>query len=111
MSVKFIHTSDWQLGVTRHFLAPGPQDRWATARNDAIAALCNLATDEGCEFIVVAGDVFETNYVSRGTVLTAIEAMKGCRLPIFLLPGMRCMSAQSTNGPARRRIAEGRAVL
>jgi DNA repair exonuclease SbcCD nuclease subunit len=87
MSVKFIHTSDWQLGVTRHFLAPGPQDRWATARNDAIAALCNLASDEGCEFIVVAGDIFETNYVSRGTVLTAIESMKGCRLPIFLLPG------------------------
>jgi DNA repair exonuclease SbcCD nuclease subunit len=87
MPVKFIHTSDWQLGVTRHFLAPGPQDRWATARNDAVAALCNLATDEGCDFIVVAGDVFETNYVSRGTVLTAIEEMKGFRLPIFLLPG------------------------
>ncbi len=87
MAIKFLHTSDWQLGVTRHFLAPGPQDRWATARNEAITALCKLATDEGCEFIVVAGDVFETNHVSRRTVLTAIEALKGCRLPIFLLPG------------------------
>lgn len=87
MAVKFLHTSDWQLGVTRHFLAPGPQDRWAAARNDAVTALCKLATDEGCEFIVVAGDVFETNHVSRATVLTAIEALKGARLPIFLLPG------------------------
>jgi DNA repair exonuclease SbcCD nuclease subunit len=87
MAVKFLHTSDWQLGVTRHFLAPGPQDRWAAARNEAITSLCRLATDEGCDFIVVAGDVFETNHVSRATVLSAIEALKDCRLPIFLLPG------------------------
>ena len=87
MTVRFLHTSDWQLGVTRHFLAPGPQDRWAAARNEAVTALCTLATDEDCDFIVVAGDVFETNHVSRATVLTAIEALKNCRLPIFLLPG------------------------
>ena len=87
VTVRFLHTSDWQLGVTRHFLAPGPQDRWAAARNEAVTALCTLATDEDCDFIVVAGDVFETNHVSRATVLTAIEALKNCRLPIFLLPG------------------------
>ena len=87
MAVKFLHTSDWQLGVTRHFLSPGPQDRWAAARNDAVTALCKLATDEDCDFIVVAGDVFETNHVSRATVLTAIEALKGARVPIFLVPG------------------------
>jgi DNA repair exonuclease SbcCD nuclease subunit len=87
MTVRFLHTSDWQLGVTRHFLASGPQDRWAAARNEAITALCKLATDEDCDFIVVAGDVFETNHVSRATVLTAIESLKNCRLPIFLLPG------------------------
>lgn len=87
MTVKFLHTSDWQLGVTRHFLAPGPQDRWAAARNEAVTALCRLATDENCDFIVVAGDVFETNHVSRATVLTAIEALKNCPIPIFLLPG------------------------
>ena len=87
MTVRFLHTSDWQLGVTRHFLAAGPQDRWAAARNEAVAALCKLATDEDCDFIVVAGDVFETNHVGRATVLTAIEALRNCRLPIYLLPG------------------------
>jgi DNA repair exonuclease SbcCD nuclease subunit len=87
MTVKFLHTSDWQLGVTRQFFASGPQDRWATARNDAITALCTLAIEEKCEFIVVAGDVFETNFVSGGTVLSAIEALKDCLLPIYLLPG------------------------
>src|SRR5258708_32449196 len=87
MTVRFIHTSDWQLGVTRPFLAPGPQDRWGAARNEAVTALCRLATDEDCDFIVVAGDGFETNHVSPATVLTAIEALKDFRLPIFLLPG------------------------
>lgn len=87
MTIKFLHTSDWQLGVTRNFFAAGPQDRWTAARNEAITALCKLAVDESCEFIVVAGDVFEANHVSHGTVLSAFEAMKSCRLPIFLLPG------------------------
>src|SRR3972149_5412316 len=29
--VKFLHTSDWQLGMTRHFLAEGAHGRLAAA--------------------------------------------------------------------------------
>jgi hypothetical protein len=29
--IRFLHTSDWQLGMTRHFLAEGAQERLAAA--------------------------------------------------------------------------------
>ncbi len=87
MTVRFIHTADWQLGMTRHFLAGEAQARYAQARLDAIARIGGLARERGAEFVVVAGDVFETNQVTRQTVLRACEALATIDLPVFLLPG------------------------
>ncbi len=87
MTVRFIHTADWQLGMTRHFLEGEAQSRFAQARLDAIARVGALAQEHGAEFVVVAGDVFETNQVSRQTVLRACEALRAITVPVFLLPG------------------------
>lgn len=86
MGVRFLHTSDWQLGVTRHFLDAESQARWAAARFEAIRNLGRIAADEKCEFIVVAGDIFESNQVDRRTIVKACEAMSGIPVPILLLP-------------------------
>ena len=85
--MKFLHTADWQLGMTRHFLAPEAQARFSQARLDAITAIGRVAEEEGAEFVVVCGDVFETNYVDRPVVVRALENMGACRVPFFLLPG------------------------
>jgi len=86
MSVRFLHTSDWQLGVTRHFLDADSQARWTAARFEGIRKLGAIAAEEKCEFIVVAGDIFESNQVDRRTIVKACEAMSGIQVPIFLLP-------------------------
>ena len=86
MQTRFMHTSDWQLGVTRKFLDADSQARWAAARFEGIRNLGRLAHEGGCEFIVVAGDVFESNQVDRRTVLKACEVMAGIPAPIYLLP-------------------------
>ena len=87
MQTRFLHTSDWQLGVTRQFLNAESQARWSEARLEAIRNLGRVAKDEGCEFVVVAGDVFESNQVDRRTLLKACEAMAGIPVPVYLLPG------------------------
>lgn len=87
MAVRFLHTSDWQLGVTRQFLDADAQARWSAARFDGVRKLGRIARDEQCEFVVVAGDVFESNQVDRRTVLKACEAMAEIAVPIYLLPG------------------------
>ena len=86
MRVRFLHTSDWQLGVTRRFLDADSQARWTAARFEGIRKLGAIAAEEKCEFIVVAGDVFESNQVDRRTIVKACEAMSGIPVPIFLLP-------------------------
>ena len=81
-----MHTSDWQLGVTRQFLNADSQALWTAARFEGIRNLGRIAKEEGCEFIVVAGDIFESNQVDRRTVLRACEVMAGISVPIYLLP-------------------------
>ncbi|MFK8031923.1 MAG: exonuclease SbcCD subunit D [Gammaproteobacteria bacterium] len=85
--VKFIHTSDWQLGMTRHFLSVEAAARFSQARIDAITTLGSLASSHKAKFIIVSGDVFESNQISRETLARTIDALKKLPVPVFLLPG------------------------
>lgn len=87
MTFRFLHTGDWQLGMTRHFFSEGVQERFAQSRFDAIRELGRIAKEEDCRFMVACGDVFESNLVDRKTVLRAIEALKDVSVPVYLLPG------------------------
>jgi len=84
---RFLHTGDWQLGMTRHFFSEGVQERFAQSRFDAIRELGRIAKEEDCRFMVVCGDVFDSNLVDRKTVSRAIEALKDVHVPVYLLPG------------------------
>ena len=53
--VKFIHTSDFQLGMTRWFLEGEAQARFNDDRMESVVRLGELARETGAEFIVVAG--------------------------------------------------------
>ncbi|TVU82252.1 DNA repair exonuclease [Corynebacterium aurimucosum] len=86
-AVTFIHTSDFQLGMTRWFLSPAAQSRFDDDREAAVLRLGELATETGAEFIVVAGDVFEHNSLSRSTLLRAKDMFKRLPVPVYLLPG------------------------
>ena len=85
--MKFLHTADWQLGMTRHFLAGDAQSRYSAARRDAVAALGALAAETGAEFVVVAGDVFDSNQLAPEVVSQSLEAMRSIGVPVYLLPG------------------------
>jgi DNA repair exonuclease SbcCD nuclease subunit len=85
--VRFAHTADWQLGMTRHYLSPGAQGRYDQARLDAIGRIGQVAQDEGCEFVVVCGDVFEHVRVARKTAAPALRELGRLPVPVYLLPG------------------------
>ncbi|MDI3315515.1 MAG: exonuclease SbcCD subunit D [Mycobacterium sp.] len=85
--MRFVHTADWQLGMTRHFLAGEAQPRYSAARREAVAGLGPLAAEAGAEFIVVAGDVFEHNQLPPQVISQSLEAMRAIGIPVYLLPG------------------------
>lgn len=86
--VRFLHTADWQLGMTRRFLdARDALPRFQQARIDAIRSIGSAARAHDAAFVVVAGDVFETNQPDPRTVERACEALRAIDVPVYLLPG------------------------
>lgn len=83
----FIHTADWQLGMTRHYLGEDAQARFTQDRFDAITRIGEVAREKSAAFVIVAGDVFEHNRLDRKTVVRALDAMQSIPVPVYLLPG------------------------
>ena len=87
MGVRLLHTADWQIGMSRRFLEPEAQARFTAARADAVRRLGGVARDQGCDLVVVCGDVFESNHLTPQTVRRALDALRSVPVPVYLLPG------------------------
>jgi len=86
--VRFVHTSDWQLGMHRAFLgADDAQPRFDQARLDAVRALLELAGLEGASAVVVAGDAFDDNQVADRTLARATEVLRDAPVSVVIVPG------------------------
>jgi len=113
--VAFIHTADWQLGMTRHFLDGESQARFSEARIEAIRKIGRLAVASDCAFVVVGGDVFETNHVERQVVVRALDAMGTTPgVTYYLLPGNHDpldASSVFTSDTFTRRVPDNVVVL
>lgn len=86
-TIRFLHSADWQLGMTRRFLGDESQAVYTADRLAAVEALGTLAAEHGAQFIVVAGDAFEDNAVPRSVVLRAVEVLAAFPVPVLVLPG------------------------
>ncbi|WP_375002274.1 exonuclease SbcCD subunit D [Gordonia sp. PS3] len=86
-SVTFLHTADWQLGMTRHFLSGDAQSTYSAARDDAVVRIGDLARATGAEFVVVCGDVFDDPRVSTRIIRRTLAALGEYPVPVYLLPG------------------------
>ncbi|QQE50493.1 metallophosphoesterase [Corynebacterium urealyticum] len=86
-SVRFLHTSDWQIGMGRRFLGEDNQRLFDEARLAAVEKLFAVADDRQCEAIVVAGDVFDDNLLAEKTWTRILDVLRNAPVPIYLLPG------------------------
>ncbi|MDO5065838.1 MAG: DNA repair exonuclease [Propionibacteriaceae bacterium] len=85
--MKFIATADWQLGMAARFLDDAARSRFQQARLDAVARIGDVVRGTGAAFVVVAGDVFESNQLHRSVLLQAFEALRAIPVPVLLVPG------------------------
>jgi len=88
LPLRFLHSSDWQIGkVFRHL----PADRAAVlqeARLEAVSALGRLAQSEACRFVLVAGDVYDLETPTERTLRAPLERMRAFPgIDWYLLPG------------------------
>ncbi|MDO4910513.1 MAG: DNA repair exonuclease [Corynebacterium sp.] len=84
--LRFIHTSDWQMGMSRWFLQSGAA-AFDSDRLDAIRRIYDLARDNNASFIVAAGDIFDANDMDDKTFSFVQQVLTQTPVPIYLLPG------------------------
>ena len=64
MTVKFIHTSDWQIGKVFRFVDNATMGILQEARLRSISRLGELAKEHGAAHVLVAGDVYDMEALS-----------------------------------------------
>ncbi|GAA3585585.1 metallophosphoesterase family protein [Marinobacter xestospongiae] len=84
---KILHTADWQMG--RAFTRFETEDGAALveARFEAIETLARLATENQCDAVLVAGDVFDAQTVADRTIRRVFNGTQGFAGPWVMLPG------------------------
>ncbi|MCG7199741.1 DNA repair exonuclease [Marinobacter pelagius] len=84
---RFLHTADWQMG--RSFSRFETEDGAALveARYAAIEKLAQLAVEQECDAVLVAGDVFDAQAVSDRTIRRVFNATSVFKGPWIMLPG------------------------
>ena len=77
MTVKLIHTSDWQIGKVFRFLDNAAMGLLQEARLRAITRLGELAGVHGAAHVLVAGDVYDMEALSPRSLNQPLERMRG----------------------------------
>ena len=85
--VKFLHTSDWQMGM-RATQAGLKAKEVRNTRFDAALRVVNLAKEHQVEFVIIAGDVFEHHDVDEVVVKRTVDILNEfAPIVVFVLPG------------------------
>jgi len=87
MSVKFLHTADWQLGMKA--LQAGEKAKEVRAKRfETGARVVKLAKSENVDFVLLAGDLFENHDVDGVVVRKTVAMLNSFSpIPVFVLPG------------------------
>jgi len=88
MTTRFLHTADWQLG--KPFAGIGDVQKRSLVQQERFTAIHRIglaATEHRAEFVVVAGDLFDSASVTKATVSAACSAIGRLGLPVIAIPG------------------------
>jgi DNA repair exonuclease SbcCD nuclease subunit len=84
---RFVHTSDWQLGMMATGLGAAAE-KVRAARLDAVKNVLCLANDRRVDAILLAGDLFEHNQVSTRLIEQVAGVLNDhTRIPTYIIPG------------------------
>jgi len=85
--VRFLHTSDWQMGLKA--VHAGVKSKEIRAKRfEAASNIVNLAKDMNVDFVIIAGDTFEHHDVDEVIVKRTVDILnRFAPIPVYVLPG------------------------
>jgi DNA repair exonuclease SbcCD nuclease subunit len=85
--IRFLHTADWQIGKPFGAFDAEKRGELKAERFKTVERLARLATERGCDAVLVAGDAFDDNTVSDREIRRTLDAMAHFAGPWVMLPG------------------------
>jgi DNA repair exonuclease SbcCD nuclease subunit len=83
--VRFLHTADWHLGAP----FPGREraDELRKARLKTVTRVLEIAATLEVDFVLVAGDIFESNSVAASLLYSLKNTLAAAPCPVYIIPG------------------------
>ena len=86
--VRFLHTADWQIGKPYgRVVDPDHRARLKQVRIAVIQRLAALVQQQQLDFVLVAGDLFDSPAPARSEVAQALSAIGQIPTPVLVIPG------------------------
>lgn len=86
MSLTFIHTADWHLGHT-YWRIGARAAHSAEWRYEAVRRIWDLAVERRADFVLAAGDIFDSDTPSESVRHKALEVLADAPVPVYLISG------------------------
>ncbi|WP_154859180.1 metallophosphoesterase family protein [Cyclobacterium xiamenense] len=97
MKTTFIHSADWQIGKPFASLSdPTKQVNLSNLRLQAILKIGEIASEEGVDFVVVAGDLWDSVTPTKALVSETLQAIGKIPVPVYVIPGNHDHAAPGT---------------
>lgn len=94
--IKFLHTADLHLDSPFHGLSPEQARLRRQEQRHLPEALTELANEQRCDLLLLAGDLFDSDNVYPETVEALCRALQAFRGQVFIAPGNHdCLYAGS----------------
>lgn len=84
--MRFLHTSDWHAGLKAAW-AGASAPRIVQARFDSFANVGRIAAQHDAEFVLLAGDLFDSHAIALSAARQAIDIIETFHCPVYVIPG------------------------
>lgn len=111
MSVRFIHTADWQVGKPFGNVLGDAGAALRRQRVDTVAALARLASERQVDAVLVAGDTFDSNEVEDRTIYQLLTSLAPFSGKWVFLPGNHDAALPHSVWTRLRRLSSGTNIV
>ena len=85
--MKFLHTADVHLDSAFCAATPTEAEERRKYQRDTLVRIFELAESESCDMILIAGDLFDTVFVTPETAALCLELFSAFKKPVIISPG------------------------
>jgi DNA repair exonuclease SbcCD nuclease subunit len=85
--MRFLHTSDWQIGMKAAHIGAAAGKVVRVARIEAIRRVQSLAREKRVDFVLIAGDTFEHDGIGKPTIDSILDLLGGFDSDVYVIPG------------------------